>query len=219
MQKKISHPFLRQIIDCSLIIVCVAAIHAFARYVQTEYLIIFNQTPLVAVFYLPAAVRVFSAIILGYWAAPGIALGLLIEITYLHPQTFTDFEIVIRIAQTGLGVCLSLLFWALISKKVTGIANPIIDFANIDAFDVLQMCLIQAVVNSTTAHLFYIWSPTIDHHFDLYYYLVMLVGDLTGAFFVFIIANIAFSIALKAGVISRKHYEDTMNSELVAVKK
>jgi len=53
----------------------------------------------------------------------------------------------------------------------------------------------------------------------LYYYLVMLVGDLTGAFFVFIIANIAFSIALKAGVISRKHYEDTMNSELVAVKK
>jgi hypothetical protein len=36
------------------------------------------------------------------------------------------------------------------------------------------------------------------------------VGDLNGAFFVFIIANIAFAIALKAGVISRKHYEDTM---------
>ena len=210
---------MKRLIDFIVIVAVVAITHAFFDFIQFEYLTAFNNTIYMSVLFIPAAVRVFSVILFGYWAGLGIALGVFLHDFYIHPVQNTQFEMLVSILQQGAGASFSLLIWAMISKKVSGFANPNINFSDIDAFDVLQMCLIQAVVNSTTAHAYYIWSSTINHQFDIYYYAVMLVGDLTGAFFVFIIANIAFSIALKAGVISRKHYDDTMNSELVAVKK
>ena len=213
MQERISPRSSPKAFELLLLTAAIAFIHAVVRYVQTEYLVVFNNTPLFSVFYLPAAVRVFSAMLFGYRAALGIALGLLIEITFLHPVDLTGLEIIVRISQTGLGVCISLMLWTLLSKKVTGLANPRVNFAEIDAFDVLLMCLLQAVANSTTAHLFYVWSPSINHHFDFYYYVVMLVGDLTGSFFFFIIANIAFSMLKRSHTVSQKHYDDTMHSQ------
>jgi hypothetical protein len=41
----------------------------------------------------------------------------------------------------------------------------------------------------------------------------MLVGDLTGAFFIFIIANIMFSLLKRTPLFPRKHYDDTMNNQ------
>jgi len=91
--------------------------------------------------------------------------------------------------------------------------NPNIDFQNIDAFDILQICLIQAFFNSATAHLFYIWAPSINHQFDLYGYFIMFIGDLTGAFLIFILANIMFSLLKRTPFFPRKHYDDTMNNQ------
>ena len=165
-----------------------------------------------AVFFIPAAVRVFSVIIFGYWAGLGIALGTLIHDFYLHTLPRTFYETLFSATQQGAAVSVSLLIWALLSNKVSCLLNPQIDFKRINAFDVLQMCCIQALMNSTTAHIFYISSPSINMNFDWYNYAVMFVGDLTGAFFIFIIANIMFSLLKRTPFFPRKHYDDTMDN-------
>ena len=166
-----------------------------------------------SVLFIPAAVRVFSVIIFGYWAGLGIALGTLIHDFYLHPLPQTLYETLFSASQQGAAVSVSLLIWALLSNKVRCLLNPQIDFSRINAFDVLQMCCIQALVNSTTAHIFYMSSPSINMNFDWYNYAVMFVGDLTGAFFIFIIANIMFSLLKRTPFFPRKHYDDTMNNQ------
>ena len=166
-----------------------------------------------AVFFIPAAVRVFSVIIFGYLAGFGIALGVLIHDLYLHPLPHSLAEILFSVSQQGIAVSVSLLIWALISRKITGLNNPTINFSQIDAFDILQMCIIQALLNSTTAHIFYMSSPSINMNFDYYNYAVMFVGDLTGAFFIFIIANIMFSLLKRTRFFPHKHYDDTMNNQ------
>ena len=115
--------------------------------------------------------------------------------------------------QAAISLCLSLLIWAKLSSKVTRLYNPIIDFRKIDAFDILQICIIEAVINSVTAHIFYIWAPSVRLQFDLNYFAVMLFGDLTGSFLIFIIANIMFSLLKRTPFFPRKHYDDTMNNQ------
>jgi len=166
-----------------------------------------------AVLFIPAAVRVFSVIIFGYWAGLGIALGTLIHDFYLHPLPQTIAETVLSASQQGTAVSLSLLIWALLSNKINCVNNPQIDFPRINAFDVLQMCLIQAIINSVTAHIFYILAPSINLQFDWYYFAVMLVGDLTGAFLIFILANVIFSVFKRTPLFPSKHYDDTMNNQ------
>jgi len=191
----------------------IAALHACFVYVQFDYLTIFNNTPQMAVLFIPAAVRVFSVILFGYWAGLGIALGTLIHDFYLHPLPQTLPETVLSASQQGTAVSLSLLIWALLSNKINCVNNPQIDFPRINAFDVLQMCLIQAIINSVTAHIFYILAPSINLQFDWYYFAVMLVGDLTGAFLIFILANVIFSVFKRTPLFPRKHYDDTMNNQ------
>ena len=116
----------------------IAASYTLALYIQFQHLSIFNTTLQTAIFFLPAAVRVFSVIV----------------------------------------------------------------------FEVLTMCIIQAVINSTAGHVFFALSPTVQQQFDPYYYAVMLIGDITGAFFVFILANLIFSLLLRLGLVSRNHYEN-----------
>ena len=204
---------MRKLIDTSTGVCVIAALHACFVYVQFDYLSIFNNIPQMAVLFIPAAVRVFSVIIFGYWAGLGISLGTLIHDLHLHPLPQTLSETVFSASQQGIAASVSLLIWALLSNKVSCLLNPQIDFKRINAFDVLHMCCIQALVNSTTAHIFYIWSPSIHLQFDWYYYAVMLVGDLTGAFFIFIIANIMFSLLKRTQLFPRKHYDDTMNNQ------
>jgi hypothetical protein len=204
---------LRKLIDNTTGVCVIAALHACFVYVQFDYLTIFNNTPQMAVLFIPAAVRVFSVIIFGYWAGLGIALGTLIHDFYLHPLPQTLPETVLSASQQGTAVSLSLLIWALLSNKINCVNNPQIDFPRINAFDVLQMCLIQAIINSVTAHIFYILAPSIHLQFDWYYFAVMLVGDLTGAFLIFILANVIFSVFKRTPLFPRKHYDDTMNNQ------
>ena len=204
---------MRKLIEITTSVSVIAVIHAIFSYIQFEYLSIFNNTPQMAVFFIPAAVRVFSVIIFGYLAGFGIALGVLIHDLYLHPLPHSLAEILFSVSQQGIAVSVSLLIWALISRKITGLNNPTINFSQIDAFDILQMCIIQALLNSTTAHIFYMSSPSINMNFDYYNYAVMFVGDLTGAFFIFIIANIMFSLLKRTRFFPHKHYDDTMNNQ------
>lgn len=204
---------MRNLIETITSVSLIGFVYIVFRYIQYEFLDIFNNNVLFSMFYIPAAVRVFSAIIFGYWAAAGIAIGLLIDITYLHPEQLMMHEVIVRVLQTAVGVVLSFLIWAKLSNKVSCLSNPNIDFQNIDAFDILQICLIQAFFNSATAHLFYIWAPSINHQFDLYGYFIMFIGDLTGAFFIFIIANVMFSLLKRTRFFPHKHYDDTMNNQ------
>ena len=204
---------MRKLIDNTTGVCVIAALHACFVYVQFDYLTIFNNTPQMSVLFIPAAVRVFSVILFGYWAGLGIALGTLIHYFYLHPLPQTLPETVFSASQQGTAVSLSLLIWALLSNKINCVNNPQIDFPRINAFDVLQMCLIQAIINSVTAHIFYILAPSIHLQFDWYYFAVMLVGDLTGAFLIFILANVIFSVFKRTPLFPRKHYDDTMNNQ------
>ena len=161
---------MRKLIEITTSVSVIAVIHAIFVFIQFEYLNIFNNTPQMAVFFIPAAVRVFSVIIFGYWAGLGVLLGTLIHDLYLHPLPHSLAEILFSVIQQGITVSLSLLVWALISRKITGLNNPTINFSQIDAFDILQMCVIQALLNSTTAHIFYMSSPSINMNFDWYNY-------------------------------------------------
>ena len=194
-----------------LVQITIAACYVLALYIQFQHLTIFNTNLQTAIFFIPAAVRVFSVIVFGYWAGLGIAVGTLIHDSIFNVAGITSLEMGGIAAEQGLVVSSSLLVWALVSKKVSGLGAPEIDFDRIDALDVLVMCLIQAVINSTAGHIFFAWSPTIQQQFDPYYYAVMLVGDVTGAFFVFITANLVFSALLRAGVISRKRFQDSLD--------
>ena len=182
----------------------IAISYVLALYIQFQYLTIFNTTLQTAIFFIPAAVRVFSVIVFGYWAGLGIAIGTFIHDSIFNLAGITLAEMLGIAVEQGLVVTSSLFVWALISRKITGLRSPEIDFDRIDAFDVLLMCVIQAVINSTAGHLFFAWSPTIKQSFDPYYYAVMLVGDITGAFFVFIISNLAFSLLIRVGFVARK---------------
>ena len=192
-------------------LVIIAASYVLALYVQFQYLTLFNTTLQTAIFFIPAAVRVFSVIVFGYWAGLGIALGTIIHDSIFNIAGITLQEMLGIAAEQGLVVTSSLFIWALISKKISGLKNPEIDFDRIDAFDVLAMCVVQAIINSTAGHLFFAWSPTIRQQFDPYYYAVMLIGDITGAFFVFIVANVVFSILLRTGVVQSRDNEKDKN--------
>jgi hypothetical protein len=192
-------------------LVIIAASYGLAVYVQFQYLTLFNTTLQTAIFFIPAAVRVFSVIVFGYWAGLGIALGTIIHDSIFNIAGITLQEMLGIAAEQGLVVTSSLFIWALISKKISGLKNPEIDFDRIDAFDVLAMCVVQAIINSTAGHLFFAWSPTIRQQFDPYYYAVMLIGDITGAFFVFIVANVVFSILLRTGVVQSRDNEKDKN--------
>jgi hypothetical protein len=191
----------------------IAALHVLTNLFQFEFLSLFNNTPQMAVFYIPAAIRVFSAMIFGYWAGLGIALGVLLHSLVAPIVPLTTDEIAINMVQQGAGVSLSLLIWTCISDKASCLSNPEIDFERINAFDILQMCFIQAIINSVTAHIYYIWSPSIHLQFDWYYYIVMLVGDLTGAFLIFIFANILFSLLKRTPFFPRKRHDDIINDK------
>jgi hypothetical protein len=194
--------------------VVIALAYIFALYIQFQHLVIFNTTPQTSIFFIPAAVRVFSVIIFGYWAGLGIALGTLIHDSIFNVSGINVYEMVGIALEQGGVVASSLFVWALTSKKIKGLWSPEINFDSIDALDVLTMCIIQAVINSTAGHIFFALSPTVHQQFIPYYYLVMLVGDITGAFFVFISANLIFSGLLRSGLLSREHYSGNKNERV-----
>ena len=191
--------------------ICIAVSYVFTLYLQFQHLTLFNTTLQTSIFFIPAAVRVFSVIVFGYWAGLGIGIGTLVHDSIFNMAGLTILEMIGIAAEQAFVVTTSLFVWSLISRKITGLWSPRIDFDRIDAFDVLLMCLIQAIINSTSGHVFFAISPTIHQQFDAYFYAVMLIGDITGAFFVFIMVNLVFSGLLRAGLISRKNYEDSFN--------
>lgn len=186
-------------------------VYLLTTYIQFHHLGMFNTTTFASVFFLPAAVRVFSVILFGYWAGIGIAIGTVIHVLHFNNVGFTPVEIAAVAIEQGLMVAASLFVWALVSPKVRGLREPEIDFRSITAFDILALCLIQAVINSVAGHLFLSWAPTVQQGFDPYQFAVMLVGDITGAFFVFIFSNLVFSGLLRLGIVSRARYDQIMN--------
>lgn len=181
----------------------IAIIHALALYVQFHYLNLFNTTMQTSIVFIPAAVRVISVLVVGYPAALGIVLGVLIHDGLFNLIGFTGFEMAGMAAEQGLVVASSLFVWALVSHKVTGLKSPQIDYSAINAFDVLIICIIQAVINTVCGHLFFAWSPTVQQIFDPYLFAVMLLGDVVGAFFIFILANLLFTLFRRLGLLSR----------------
>ena len=79
-----------------------------------------------------------------------------------------------------------------------------IDYLSLDLFDIFKMCVIQAFINASVGHVFFAILPTIHRSFDIYYFAVMVVGDITGAFFLFLFANIMFSILFRSGLLPRR---------------
>jgi hypothetical protein len=203
----------RKIIEITNEIVLTAFFYALFRFIQSEYLSNSQYNEFISIFYIPAAIRVFSSLLFGYWAAAGIALGLFVDIVYMHPEQFMMSEIIFRMLQVAISLMLSLLIWAKLSTKVTFISNPVIDFEHINAFDILQICLIEAIFNSLTAHIFYIWSPTVHLDFDLYYFAVMLFGDVTGSFLLFVVANVIFSVLKLIPAFARKDHDNSTNNQ------
>jgi hypothetical protein len=158
---------------------------------------IFDMTSRTAVFFIPAAARVFCTLIFGYWAGVGIAIGTVLNAVIENRNADNGLYLGLLALNVGLACSLSLMIWSLISRRVQGVLNPQIDYFSITWRDVLGFSVIQAVMNSTLTHILFYSFP--DYHLDTSLYLlsVMFVGDLTGAFLVFILSNLAFSAWLR----------------------
>lgn len=157
----------------------------------------FDITSRTAVFFIPAAARVFCTLIFGYWAGIGIALGTLFN-AVIEPNNKENLEYLVLLAvSAGLACSLSLFLWALVSRRVHGVLAPEIDFFSITWRDILGFSVIQALLNSSFSHVLFFMFP--DYQLDVSAYLlaVMFGGDLTGAFLVFIAGNLGFSLWLR----------------------
>ena len=157
---------------------------------------VFDMSARTAVFFIPAAARVFCTLIFGYWAGAGIALGTIANSLLVADADQNNQYVWLLGIGAGIACSLSLLLWSLMSRRVNGLLSPRIDFYSITWRDILGFSVIQAVLNSSFTHVLFFIFP--DFHLDISAYLfsVMFVGDLSGAFLVFIASNLCFSMWL-----------------------
>ena len=158
---------------------------------------VFDVTSRTAVFFIPSAARVFCTLIFGYWAGAGIALGTIANSIMLADLDDQPHYIWLLAFSAGLACSLSLLLWALLSRRVSGVLAPEIDFFSITWADILGFSVLQAVLNSTLTHLLFFMVPDYQLEVSAYLFSVMFVGDLSGAFLVFIASNLAYSLWLR----------------------
>ena len=176
-------------------IILISIIYTLAYCIQVYVLVPFNSHERVSIFFFPAAVRLMCTLIYGYRAGIGIALGAeafyhLFDDTGLDNET----EYILVAASSGLACALALLVWAGFSKKVLGIRNPKVAFKSINALDVFQFCLIQAIIDTVISHTVFILYPNIMPDQSFYWMVMTFVGNLTGAYLAFISLNLMYSL-------------------------
>ena len=86
------------------------------------------MTARTAVFFIPAAARVFCTLIFGYWAGAGIALGTIANSLFLAGTDQNNLYVWLLGLGAGAACSLSLLLWSMISRRVNGLVSPEIDF-------------------------------------------------------------------------------------------
>ncbi|MCX7317211.1 MAG: hypothetical protein NTZ22_10365 [Hyphomicrobiales bacterium] len=184
----------REIAD-AIAISAIAYVVLFA--IHHNLLAIFDMTARTAVFFISAAARVFCTLIFGYWAGAGIALGTIANSLFLAGTDQNNLYVWLLGLGAGAACSLSLLLWSMISRRVNGLVSPEIDFFSITWRDVLGFSVIQAVLNSSLTHTLFFMFPDYQIVVSAYLLAVMFVGDLSGAFLVFIASNLGFSFWLR----------------------
>jgi hypothetical protein len=158
---------------------------------------IFDITSRTAVFFIPAAARVFCTLIFGYWAGVGIAFGTLLNALVEDVNGDHGLYLALLAISVGMACSLSLLLWSLVSRRVNGVLNPEIDFLSITWRDILGFSIIQALMNSSITHVLFYAFPDYQLQTNAYLLAVMFIGDLSGAFLVFIASNLFYSLWLR----------------------
>jgi hypothetical protein len=178
-------------------ILCVAICYSGLMVVQFHYLDRFNAYSLASAFFIPSSVRLFGVLLLGYRTGLGIVLGGLMFAFGINNLGQTPEQSLFVSVQAGLSCSASLLVFALVSNKVSGWRSPAIAFTQIDAYDVLFLSVIQSALNSGLASLIYYFLPGQLQPVTLHQAATMFMGDLTGAFLVFVLLNLLTSLALR----------------------
>jgi hypothetical protein len=180
-----------------LSIFSIAVLYSGLMVVQFHYLERFNAYALASAFFIPSSVRLFGVLLLGYRTGLGIVLGSLIFAFGINNLGQTPEQSLIVSLQAGVSCSASLLVFALISNKAGCWRSPVVAVTEIDAYDVLYLCVIQSVLNSGLASLVYYLVPGQLQPVTLHQALTMFMGDLTGAFLVFILLNLLMSLTLR----------------------
>lgn len=186
-----------------LTILAISVLYSGLMVVQFHFLESFNAYALASAFFIPSSVRLFGVLLLGYRTGLGIVLGSLMFAFGINSLGQTPEQSLIVSVQAGLSCSASLLVFALVSDKVSGWRSPAIAFAEINAYDVLFLCLIQSALNSGLASLVYYLVPGQIAPVTLHQAATMFMGDLTGAFLVFVLLNLLTSLALRVGALAR----------------
>ena len=184
-------------------VIAVAVLYSGLMIVQFQYLSGFNAYALASAFFIPSAVRMFGVLLLGYRTGLGIALGGVMFALGVNNLGQTFEQSLIVSVQAGFSCSASLLLWSLLSDKVSGWRAPVIAFQAINAYDVFFLCLIQSVLNSGLASLIYHLLPGQLPAVTLHQAITMFIGDLSGAFLVFILLNVLMSIAMRTRLFAR----------------
>lgn len=185
-------------------VLVIAILYSGLMVVQFNYLERFNAYALASAFFIPSSVRLFGVLLLGYRTGLGIALGGLMFAFGVNNLGQTPEQSLIVSVQAGVSCSASLMIWACFSDKVSGLRSPAIAFGEINAFDILSLCVIQSLLNSGMACLVYYLLPGQLEPVSLQQLATMFLGDLTGAFLVFIVLNILTSVALRLHRLARR---------------
>ena len=185
-------------------VLAIALLYSGLMVVQFNYLERFNAYALASAFFIPSSVRLFGVLLLGYRTGLGIALGGLMFAFGINNLGQTLEQSLIVSLQAGVSCSASLMIWAYFSDKVSGLRAPSIAFGAINAFDILSLCMIQSVLNSGMACFVYYLLPGQLEPVSLQQLATMFLGDLTGAFLVFIVLNILMSVALRLRGFARR---------------
>jgi hypothetical protein len=173
----------------------ISVIYTLAYCFQVYVLVPFNSHERASVFFAPAAVRLMCTLIYGYRACFGITFGTL-AFYHLFDDTGLDDEIEFFLvaSHSGLACGLALMVWAMLSPKIDGIRDPKVAFKSINALDVFQFSILQATIDTIITHTLFWLNPNIMPEESIYWVLVTFIGDLTGAYLVFIMLNLCYSL-------------------------
>ena len=173
----------------------ISVIYTLAYCFQVYVLVPFNSHERAALFFAPAAVRLMCTLIYGYRACLGITFGSLIFYCLFDDTGLDDeFEFFMVASHSGLACGLALMVWAMLSRKVAGIRNPKVAFKSINALDVFQFSVILAIVDTVISHTLFIFFPNTMPDQSVYWVLVTFIGDLSGAYLIFILLNLCYSL-------------------------
>jgi hypothetical protein len=168
----------------------VAFFYLILEYIQVKFLFFIYINKNTAIFYAPAAVSIFSILIAPYYSSFGILIGGLCAI-YFADQNMDLIALTTKAGFPALGCVATAFIVTRCNSKLSTITKPKSNLAELDAFDVLLVCIVYAATTNIFTGVYF--SEILNQPQINWVFMVRVFGNIVGAFLIFIAINIGYS--------------------------